>query len=291
MHAVPPQTNELAGRVAIITGANTGIGKATACALAARGATVILACRSLTKASQAAEDVIASTGNDLVEILPLDLADLSSIRIAAERFLTSGRPLHLLINNAGIAGQRGLTTSGFELAFGTNHIGHFLLTQLLVGRLAASAPSRIVNVSSSDHFRVEKIKWDRVVQPTRSLFGREEYSMSKLANVCFTQELARRFGSRSITALAVNPGPVASDIWRPMPRPAYYAIRMLIRLESNAVGARPSIHAAVGTGLEDANGAYLEKDSSIVSASRHATAELGDELWRRSEEWTDTGAS
>src|SRR5687768_3216748 len=140
-------TDLLHGRVALITGATSGIGWVAARELLAMGAHVFVACRSKAKAEQAFPG-IRSDPRDQLSFLPLELGDLNSVRRCAEQFIATGLPLHLLINNAGVAGSRGLTASGFELTFGVNHLGHFLLTQLLCERLVASAPARVVHVAS-----------------------------------------------------------------------------------------------------------------------------------------------
>src|SRR5207248_1708186 len=137
-----------------------------------------------------------------------------------QTLLDGGRPLHGLINNAGVAGQRGLTAQGFELAFGINHLGHFLLTTLLVDRLRETGGARVVNVSSDSHYQAKGIDFDAVRQPTKSMTGMREYAVSKLANVLFTQELARRVPASELGAYAVHPGVIASDIWRRVPGPA-----------------------------------------------------------------------
>jgi retinol dehydrogenase 12 len=133
------EPGELAGRVFLVTGGNTGIGRATAEGLAARGGRVWIASRSRAKGEEAVAAIKASTGNDSVGYLPLDLADLDSVRSCAQAFLALGEPLHVLVNNAGVAGRRGLTRQGFELMFGVNHLGHFVLTNALLGCLTASA--------------------------------------------------------------------------------------------------------------------------------------------------------
>ena len=133
-------------RTVVVTGANTGIGLATASALAGQGWRVFVACRSERKGAAAVASIKAATGNDAVFLLMLDLADLSSVRDCAKSFLEPYEPLHVLVNNAGVGGRRGLTKQGFELMFGVNHLGHFLLTQLLLERLVSSAPSRVVTV-------------------------------------------------------------------------------------------------------------------------------------------------
>ena len=212
-------SGELSGRTFLITGANTGIGLATATGLAERGGRVFVACRSAEKGRAAAAGISAETGNDAVAFLPLDLSDLASVRACADEFLGRGEPLHVLINNAGVGGARGLTKDGFELTFGINHLGHFALTAALLDRLAASAPARVVTVSSDAHYQAPGIDFEAVRRPTASRTGLREYAVSKLGNVLFSQELARRAGERGITTYALHPGVVASDIWRRIPWP------------------------------------------------------------------------
>ena len=151
--------------------------------------------------------------------LPLDLADLSSAQACADAFLARGEPLHVLVNNAGVGGARGLTRQGFEMTFGINHLGHFALTSALLGRLTESAPSRVVNVSSDSHYSAQGIDFEALRQPARGITGLPEYAVSKLCNVLFTQELARRTAGTGVTAYALHPGVVASDIWRRVPWP------------------------------------------------------------------------
>lgn len=165
MTAPPGDATDLAGRTFLVTGGNTGIGRATVTALARRGGRVYLACRSPVKGRQAAADVVAATGNDAVTFLPLDLADLASVRDCAAQFLARGEPLHALVKNAGVAGRRGVTKDGFELAFGVNHLGHFALTAALLGRLAESAPARVVTVSSDSHYQARGVDSARCAGP------------------------------------------------------------------------------------------------------------------------------
>lgn len=162
---------DLAGKVALVTGANTGIGRVTARELARRGAHVIAACRSRAKTEPVLEAIRAESGNSNVELVELDLADFGSVRACAESVLSRGLPLSLLINNAGVASARGKTKSGFELAFGVNHMGHFLLTQLLLGRIRESAPARIVTVASRAHYSVRALDFEAVREPTRTRTG------------------------------------------------------------------------------------------------------------------------
>jgi len=278
-----PHSGELSGRTFLITGANTGIGRATAADLAGRGGRVYLACRSAQKGRDAAAAIAAATGNEAVTFLPLDLADLASVRTCAEQFLARGEPLHVLINNGGLAGQRGITADGFELAFGVNHLGHFALTTALLDCLAASAPARVVNVSSDSHYQAKGIDFEAVQRRTASVTGMREYAVSKLSNVLFTQELARRVADRGVTAYALHPGVVASDIWRRIPWP----VRPLItrRMITTEEGARTSLYCATAPEVAQVSGRFYD-DCRERKASAVATGELAGTLWQRSEAWT-----
>ena len=195
----------------LVTGGNTGIGRATAIALARGGARVYIACRSPELGATAVSAIRAAAGTDTVWLLPLDLASLDSVRACAASFLERDEPLDVLINNAGVGGRRGLTADGFELQFGVNHLGHFALTQLLLERLKASGPgSRVVNVSSQSHYTAPGIDFDAVRRKTASFAATREYAVSKLCNVLFTQELARRVDPGTVTAYSLHPGVVAS---------------------------------------------------------------------------------
>jgi retinol dehydrogenase 12 len=275
-------SGELAGRTFLITGANTGIGLATATGLAKRGGRVFVACRSAEKGRAAVARISAETGNDAVAFLPLDLSDLASVRACADEFLARGEPLHVLINNAGVGGARGLTKDGFELTFGINHLGHFALTAALLDRLAASAPARVVTVSSDAHYQAPGIDFEAVRRPTASRTGLPEYSVSKLGNVLFSQELARRAGERGITTYALHPGVVASDIWRRIPWPVRPLMKL--RMLSTEQGAATSLYCATAAELAGASGRFYE-DCRERSPSAVATPELARELWEHSEAW------
>ncbi|HMG65550.1 MAG TPA: SDR family NAD(P)-dependent oxidoreductase, partial [Streptosporangiaceae bacterium] len=211
---------DLAGRAFLVTGGSTGIGLATATSLAARGGRVCITSRSVARGQAAVAGIAAATGNAEVSFLQLDLADLASVRRSAQEFLDRGGPLHVLINNAGLAGRRGLTADGFELAFGVNHLGTFAFTTALLDRLAGSGPARVVTVSSDAHYAAKGIDFTTVRRRTRSITGLPEYQVSKLGNVLFSQELARRLAGTGVTSYALHPGVVASDIWRRVPWPA-----------------------------------------------------------------------
>jgi retinol dehydrogenase 12 len=272
---------ELAGQTFLVTGGNTGIGLATARALAADGGRVHLACRSAEKGRAAAAAITAATGSDQVAFLQLDLADLGSVRSAAQAFLASGEPLDVLINNAGLAGTRGLTSDGFELLFGVNHLGHFALTTALMDRLT-STQGRIVNVASDAHFEAPGVDFDRLRRPARTIAAMREYAVSKLCNVLFTQELARRLAGSGVTAYALHPGVVASDIWRRVPWPVRPLItRRMLTVEQ---GARTSLYCATAPELAQASGQYYE-DCAERAPSPVATLELAAQLWAHSAKW------
>ncbi len=190
----------------------------------------------------------------------------------------------MLINNAGLAGQRGLTKSGFELAFGTNHLGHFLLTLLLAPRLRAAPGSRIVTVASQAHYDVGGIDFDAIRRPTRSITGLPEYCVSKLANVLFSSELARRLGPSGVHSYALHPGVVASDVWRRVPWP----IRPLMkrRMLSNEEGARTTLYCATSTEVADRSGRYYDDCKEKAPSAAAQNIELAARLWATSAEHT-----
>ena len=177
-----------------------------------------------------------------------------------------------------------MSASGFEIAFGTNHVGPFLLTSLLLDRLRSSAPARIVNVASVAHYNAPGIDWEAVRKRTRSFTGMREYSTSKLANVLHAQELARRVDGADVTTYALHPGTIASDIWRRVPWP----VRPLMtrRMQSPEQGARTSLYCATSPDVAGETGGYYD-DCRRKEPAAAATAGLAAELWRRSVEWTE----
>jgi NAD(P)-dependent dehydrogenase (short-subunit alcohol dehydrogenase family) len=277
-----PVAQDLTGRVALVTGANTGIGRITARELARRGAEVFLATRSLARTQPALDEIAQLTGRPGAHWLELDLADFASVRACAERFLASGRPLHLLVNNAGLGGQRGLSRDGLELTFGVNHMGHFLLTQLLRERLVASAPARVVTVASRAHQWAPGLDWDALRRPTRSLTGIREYMVSKLANVLFSAELGRQLAGSGVSSYAVHPGVVDTEIWRQVPR----LLRPLLKLRGlrdPEQGAQTTLYCALQAPQQE-TGCYYA-DSALKSPSKLAQDQrLAAELWRFSEQ-------
>ena len=282
-------SNELAGKVYLVTGANTGIGQVAAEELARRGGRVFLAGRSPERTAPVIEKIRSSSGPDSATYLPLDLSSLASVRECARTFLALGLPLHALVNNAGLAGVRRLTPDGFEMTFGTNHLGPFLLTLLLLDRLKESAPSRIVNVASRAHHRARGIDWEAQRRPATSTGGLDEYSVSKLANVLFTKELARRLAGSGVTAYALHPGVVATDIWRELP----WGVRHLAKLFmiSPQEGARTTLHCATAPEAFLESGAYYDSCKAVRPSRAADDPALAAELWRRSLEWTGAPSS
>jgi retinol dehydrogenase-12 len=285
---------DLTGRTVLITGANTGIGRATAVELARRGARVHLACRSRARAQPVLDEIAAASGPDAAAFLALDLADLASVRAGAQSYISSGEPLHVLIDNAGVAGHKGLTADGFELAFGVNHLGHFLFTTMLLEVLARSAPARVVVLSSDSHYGAKGIDFDALRRRTSSLTGLPEYGVSKLCNVLFAQELARRTGAAragvtngaaraGVTTYALHPGVIASDIWRKVPWPLGPVAKRFMK--STRDGARTPVFCATDPALAEHSGRYYE-DCAERAPSALATPELGALLWERSVAWT-----
>lgn len=268
------------GKICVVTGSNTGIGKETARDLARQGATVILACRDASKAQAARDDIARTTGNEQVKVMPLDLASKASILSFTERFKAEYDRLDLLVNNAGVwTTSRSTTPDGFETTFGVNHLGTFLLTRELLPLLKASAPARVVVLSSKLHYR-GKMEWDDLQFEKRSYSGPAAYNQSKLANVLFTLALARRLEGTGVTVNAVHPGVVATELARDYP-PFLVKIFHLFLLTPEQ-GARCSLHVAthpsVGSGL------YFEDSKSKPPARAALDREAQERLWTLSEQ-------
>jgi NAD(P)-dependent dehydrogenase (short-subunit alcohol dehydrogenase family) len=270
-------------RMALITGANIGIGRVTAIELAKAGYQVIIAGRSLTRTQPILDEIQALPNCYSALFLKLDLSSLSSVRKCATEFAALNLPLHLLINNAGVAGARGLTEDGFEMTFGVNHLGHFLLTQLLLPHLIAAAPARVVTVASRAHKRTSGIAWEDVRRPTRSLTGIREYANSKLANLLFSSELAKRLKGTQVSSYSLHPGVVDTEIWRALPNWARPLLRLrgLLTVEE---GARTTLHCALHAPQSE-TGLYYADCHPIAPAALGQDAELARALWERSETW------
>jgi retinol dehydrogenase 12 len=279
MNETHSKTLSLSGKTAIVTGANTGIGRVTARELARQGAHVILAGRSKERTEEPLAE-IRQLGAGSAEFLALDLGSLASVREASAILVKRDQPIDLLINNAGLAGHKGLTQDGFEMTFGTNHIGHFAFTIPLLPLLLRAKAPRIVNVASRAHENVKKLSYDGVRTPIASATGMAEYSLSKLANVLFSMELHHRYAAQGLKAYSLHPGVVASDVWRAVPWP----LRSLIKLFmiSNEEGAATTLYCATNEGAQE--GLYYDK-SKPKKTNVLATREAAADLWTKSEGW------
>ena len=275
----------VSGRNVFITGANTGIGRVTARELARQGANVFVAGKSRERTQPLLDEVKALAGAGPIEWLALDLADLASVRACAAAFLARNIPLHILINNAGVAASKGLTKDGYEMAFGVNHLGHFLLTGLLLERIVSSAPARIVTVSSRAHYRAKAFDWEALKRPTRSVTAIDEYAQSKLANLLFSAELARRLQGTGVSTYSLHPGVVATDVWRHVPwllKPLLRFVGMMTPVE----GAETTLHCATSAALATETGLYYDRCKPRTPSALGQDAALAAELWRRSEKFT-----
>ncbi|MFD3424705.1 oxidoreductase [Nocardia fluminea] len=279
----------LAGRIAVVTGANTGLGFETARAMAARGATVVLACRDPGKAADAAQRITTRVPGARVDTVALDLASLASVRAAAQRVRSRYDRVDLLINNAGVTGLSGTTEDGFEIQFGINHLGHFALTGLLLDRLVAAEAGRVVTVSSIGH-RFGRIDLD---DPARA--AGNAYAASKLANLLFTYELDRRLAGSPACALAAHPGGASTEVFRYSPALFRLPNLAIARLfgRTPAMGALPTLRAATDptakggeyygpSGLFEIGG----YPGRVRSSARSMDPERGRRLWVASEELT-----
>ena len=290
---VPDQT----GRVAVVTGSNTGIGYHTAAVLAKHGARVVLAVRNVDKGEAAAKKILKASPDADVTVTELDLSSLDSIRTAAKALSAAYPRINLLINNAGVMyTPKQATADGFELQFGTNHLGHFALTGLLLPRMMRVKGSRVVTVASAAHRIMAAIHFDDL-QWENGYNRIAAYGQAKLANLMFTYELQRRLAAKhkSTIAVAAHPGVANTELTRYLPaflRPADRLLLPLV-LQSAAMGALPTLRAATDTAVQ--GGQYYGPDGigeqrghpKLVDSSKQShDAELQQRLWEVSEELT-----
>ena len=276
------------GRTFLVTGANSGIGRALVEALAARDARVVLAARSEERTLPVLNALRRRTPAIDATFLHVDVSDLKSVRAAAARFLDSGHPIDVLVNNAGVAGTNALSPDGFDLTYATNHIGPFLLTSLLLPRLRESADGRIVNIASAAHFRTRHIDWSllsRRTAPRRGGFA--DYAATKLMNILHVKELARRLDATSVTSYAVHPGTVASNIWRELPRPLQAVMKLF--MVSNERGARTPLYCATAEELRGVSGRYYDRCREKTPSALARSDALARELWERTEQLVASG--
>ena len=267
-----------------MTGANSGIGLETARGLAQRGYRVVMVCRSPERAAAAKADVEGSVPGAEVDVVLCDLGELASVRVAAAELLQKLDRIDVLVNNAGVTLRHPTTTSeGHEAMWATNHLGPFLLTQLLLPRLQASAPARIVNVASDAH-RWGRIRFDDI-EATKGygFMSFPRYGDTKLMNILFTKELARRLEGSGVTVNCVHPGAVATNIGAP---PKLIAAGTRIILKTPEQGARASLMVATDPALADANGGYFTHKGRVDKklSKRAQDADLAQRLWALTEE-------
>jgi retinol dehydrogenase 14 len=273
---------DMTGRVCVVTGANRGIGRATAEGLARLGATLVLVCRRLEEGESVAREIASAHGGRPALVVPADLSSQRSIRDAAERIRAAHGGLHVLVNNAGvIPKQRETTVDGLEMQFAVNHLAYFLLTNLLLDRLVDGAPSRVVNVSSGAHqggrLDFSDLQSERRYDPVR-VYGR-----TKLANVLFTYELARRLGATGVTANCLHPGVVATKLM---------ADYMNVPLVGGAIartfggsvekGAETSLYLAASPEVEGLTGRYFVGQRETRSSPASYDGGLQQRLWEES---------
>ena len=264
-------------KICVVTGGNTGIGKATVAGLAQRGATVVIACRDVGKGKAALEEIAAKTGANDLHVMRLDLASLESVRSFAAAFTAKFARLDVLVENAGVMTQkRQLTADGLEMNFGVNHVGHFLLTELLLPLLKASAPSRIVVVSSNLHSS-GKIDFDDIAMEKS---WRGSYPRSKLANMLFVRALAKRLEGTKVVVNGLHPGVISTDLARDYAAP----IRLMAKwfFKSPEQGARTSLYLATASEVAEISGRYF----ADAKAKQPGAAALDDVLAERL--WTET---
>ncbi len=275
---------DLDGLVFLITGASSGIGRVTAEVLARRGARVLLACRDAGKTEPVLRAIADAGGR--AELFALDLGDLASVRACAEAVLAREEPLHVLINNAGLAGQKRVTKQGFEQTFGVNHLGHFLLTQLLLPRLLQQPHSRVVNVASMAHYDARGIDFSELREKGKGFGALHSYQVSKLANVLHAKELARRYGAQGLHAYSLHPGVVASDVWRQVPQPfRWFMMRSMI---GNEEGAKTTLYCATSPEVAEHNGRYYDECREKEPSRPAQDPKLALELWEQSERFVAT---
>ncbi len=286
----------LEGKVAIVTGANSGIGTETARVLGLAGARVVMACRSVAGAEEVAQTLRTQAPRGTFEVEALDLSDLASVRAFAGRFVASKRPLHLLVNNAGImATPLGQTKQGHELQVGTNHLGHFLLTNLLRPTIEASGTARIVTVSSAAHKQGRAARLFETLERDpgyreRSYARWAAYGDSKLANILFARQL-EKIVPRSVSAFSLHPGVIVTNLTRSMGivDTVYKAVGSIFT-KSIPQGAATTIYAATAPGLERESGAYLA-DCNPTRPSSEATDANASRLWTISERLVESFAT
>ncbi|XP_026478050.1 retinol dehydrogenase 12-like [Ctenocephalides felis] len=279
------------GKVIVVTGANTGIGKETARELAKRGAHVYMACRDMERCEKAREEIVLETKNKYVYCRKCDLSSLNSVREFSKVMHNERKHIDVLINNAGVMRcPLSRTSEGFEMQLGVNHLGHFLLTNLLLDMLKASPSARIVHVSSLAHTRgkinIEDLNSDHSYDPGAA------YNQSKLANIMFSNELAKRLEGTNVTSNALHPGVVDTELVRHMPiftsSVSKHILKFLLWpfVKTPISGAQTSLHVALHPDLEGVNGKYFSDCKEKQVAVQATDSKTASWLWAVSEKWT-----
>ncbi|HLX40327.1 MAG TPA: SDR family oxidoreductase [Ktedonobacteraceae bacterium] len=271
--------NSLQGKICLVTGSTSGIGKVTARELANRGATVVLVSRSRAKGEATQAEIKQATGNQQVELLVANLSLLADVRHLAAEFQQTHNHLHVLVNNAGGAyPTRTLTSEGLEATLAVNYLAPFLLTELLLDTLKASAPARIVNVSSTTHTSAS-IEFDNL-QGEKKYTNLGNYSQAKLALLLWTYELARRLEGTGVTVNTLHPGVVASNFIDGMAGPASLVMKLvkpfLLTVDK---GAQTTLYLATSPQVEGVSGKYFVKSQEKKSSSRSYDQTVGLRLW------------
>jgi NAD(P)-dependent dehydrogenase (short-subunit alcohol dehydrogenase family) len=279
---------DMSGKVVVITGGNSGIGRAAAADLVSMGATVLITSRDADRGAGAVAEIRSTTSHGTVELVSLDLASFASIRACASQVLERFDRLDVLVNNAGgIISDRRLTGDGFEMTFGVNHLGHFLLTRLLLDRLEASAPARVINVASVAHRFSSGFSFADPMYESRRYFGTDAYNQSKLANILFTQELARRLMGRGVTANSMHPGAVRSGFGAAGDtRGIERAFLVMGRpfLIGPKRGARTIVYLASSPKVADVTGKYFVRRRVHKPSRAARDVDTARRLWELSEE-------
>src|SRR5256885_2240854 len=281
---MPIVNSSMQEKICMVTGANSGIGKATALALAQMGATVVMVCRDRARGEEARSEITTTSRTNAVDLLQADLSSQQSIHQLVETFQQHYTHLHVLLNNAGATfpGRRRETVDGLEMTFAVNYLAPFLLTNLLLDVLKASAPARIVNVSSNSHksgsIQMDDLQAEKLYRPMRT------YPQSKLAVVLFTYELARRLQGTGVTANCLHPGFVATNFAQSDAGPA---VRLLVKLigsfgASPQEGAKTSIYLASSPKVEGVTGKYFVKSIPRRSTAISYDESLQRQLWEQS---------
>lgn len=272
-------------KVVLVTGGNSGIGEVTVTELAKQGFRVYVACRPSVKTLSALARIKVQSRSDEVFFIPLDLADFDSVRACAAEFLAKEKVLDRLINNAGLAGHKGLTASGFEMTFGVCHMGHFLLTKLLMGALEKADEARVITVASMAHRHIKSIDFEKLRLPTKSPFGLLEYGVAKAANILFTKSLARQLAATNISSYCLHPGVVATDVWRKMPGVLQPLIKRF--MVTAAKGAETSLYLATAPLSSLSNGGYYINSRLEASSDLSENEAVANSLWQKSENWIE----